>query len=69
MYSPTGYVAEYQDGTVLPVVDFVSNWGQGGISDGDARVAHPEFGIKLVAASLPTHLHGAVRIRPLRNGE
>lgn len=68
MFSPTGYVAEYQDGTLLPVVDFITRCAGLGEGDGPARVARTD-GFGLIDATRLQAQHGLVKIRPLRNGE
>lgn len=70
MFSPTGYVAEYQDGTLLPVADFFTRTAGLGESDGPARVARTD-GLGLIDATSRTLMarHGMVTVRPLRNGE
>lgn len=70
MFSPTGYVAEFPNGTVYPVVDFIKRVGlDGGVMDGPARIAHPDFPTGLVGVDLVGMAFGPAVIRPLRNGE
>lgn len=62
-FSPTGYVAEFPDGTILPVVDFLNHLG----GEGQARVCWSEYKPELIAAeAVVGSVLGKPVIRPLR---